>query len=165
MVKKYYKYYFKHSQLNDAVCRMKNVLMNWRIQDRLAQQYVVYSVQNSDLFIEMKLRRTSATIVTLWSQCSYLWSNSGKSIGPMRRTVCWVSGRTISVLQTMHRPLFTARRNARIASAVLATAILSVCPSVRPSIRPSVRLPHAGIVSKRRHVVRCSLHCRIAKCV
>ena len=29
------------------------------------------------------------------------------------------------------RPLFTARRNARIASAVLATAI----PSVRPSVR------------------------------
>jgi len=36
--------------------------------------------------------------------------------------------------------LFTARRNARIASAVLATAIPSVSPSVRPS--------HAGIVSK-----------------
>jgi len=33
----------------------------------------------------------------------------------------------------------------------------SVCLSVRPS--------HAGIVSKRRHVARCSLHCRIAKCV
>ena len=57
--------------------------------------------------------------------------------------------------------LFTARRNARIASAVLATAIPSVCPSVRPS----VCLPHAGIVSKRLHVARCSLHCQIAKCV
>jgi len=53
--------------------------------------------------------------------------------------------------------VFTARRNARIPSAVLATAIPSVCPSVRPS--------HAGIVSKRRHVARCSLDCRIAKCV
>jgi len=53
------------------------------------------------------------------------------------------------------------RRNARIASAVLATAIPSVCPYVRPS----VCLSHAGIVSKRRHVARCSLHCRIAKCV
>jgi len=49
--------------------------------------------------------------------------------------------------------LFTARRNARIASAVLAIAI----PSVRPS--------HAGIVLKRRHVARCSLHGQIAKCV
>jgi len=50
---------------------------------------------------------------------------------------------------------FTPRRNARIASAVPATAI----PSVRPS--------HAGIVSKRRHVAlaRCSLHSQIAKCV
>ena len=49
--------------------------------------------------------------------------------------------------------VFTARRNARIASAVLATAIPSVC------------LSHAGIVSKRLHVARCSLHCWIAKCV
>ena len=56
--------------------------------------------------------------------------------------------------------IFTARcnaRNARIASAVLATAIPSVCLSVH--------LSHAGTVSKRRHVARCSLHCQIAKCV
>ena len=33
----------------------------------------------------------------------------------------------------------------------------SVCLSVCPS--------HAGIVSKRRHVARCSFHCQIAKCV
>jgi len=33
----------------------------------------------------------------------------------------------------------------------------SVCLSVRPS--------HADIVSRRRHIVRCSLHCQIAKCV
>jgi len=49
----------------------------------------------------------------------------------------------------------------KIASAVLATAI----PSVRPSVRPSVCLSHAGIVSKRRHVARCSFHRWIAKCV
>jgi len=36
--------------------------------------------------------------------------------------------------------VFTARRNARIARAVLATAIPSVCTSVRPS----VCLSHAG---------------------
>jgi len=29
----------------------------------------------------------------------------------------------------------------------------------------SVCLTQAGIVSKRRHVARCSLHCQIAKCV
>ena len=51
--------------------------------------------------------------------------------------------------------IFTARRNARIASAVLATAIPSVCPSVR--------LSHAGIVSKRRHIARCSLYCQIER--
>jgi len=60
---------------------------------------------------------------------------------------------------------FYSARNARIASAVLPTAIPSVCPSVCLSVRPSVRLSHAGIVSKRRHVARCSLHCWIAKCV
>jgi len=52
---------------------------------------------------------------------------------------------------------FYSPRNARIASAVLATAIPSVCLSVRRS--------HAGIVSKRRHVARCSFHHWIAKCV
>jgi len=46
---------------------------------------------------------------------------------------------------------FTARRNARIASAVLAIAILLVCPSVCLSVL-SVWLSHAGIVSKRLHV-------------
>jgi len=33
-------------------------------------------------------------------------------------------------------------------------------PSVSLSVRLSVRLSHAGIVSKRRHVARCSLHCQ-----
>jgi len=37
----------------------------------------------------------------------------------------------------------------------------SVCLSVRLSVCPS----HARIVSKRRHVARCSLHGQIAKCV
>jgi len=44
---------------------------------------------------------------------------------------------------------FTARRNGCIASAVLATAIPSVC------------LSHAGIVSKRLHVARCI--CTVSK--
>ena len=47
--------------------------------------------------------------------------------------------------------LFTARRNARIASAVLAIAI--------PSVRLSVR--HTPLLSRRRQVARCSLHCLI----
>ena len=52
---------------------------------------------------------------------------------------------TIHLLLAYSDAIFTARRNARIASAVLAMAIPSVCPSVCPS----VRLSHAGIVSKR----------------
>jgi len=35
----------------------------------------------------------------------------------------------------------------------------------RLSVRPSIRLSDAGIVSKRRHIAWCSLHCQIAKCV
>jgi len=57
--------------------------------------------------------------------------------------------------------VFYSARNARIASAVLAMAI----PSVRPSVRLSVRPSHVGIVSKRRHVARCSFHLWIAKSV
>ena len=60
---------------------------------------------------------------------------------------------------------FYSARNARIASAVLATAIPSVRPSVRLSVCLSVRPSHAGIASKRRHVARCSLHRWIAKSV
>jgi len=41
----------------------------------------------------------------------------------------------------------------------------SVCLSVRLSVPPAVRPSQAGIVSKRRHVAWCSLHCRIAKCI
>jgi len=37
--------------------------------------------------------------------------------------------------------------------------------SVRLSLRLSVCLSHAGIVSKQRHVARCSVHCQVAKCV
>ena len=50
--------------------------------------------------------------------------------------------------------VFTARRNARIPSAVLATAIPSVCLSVRQSVCPSICSSHAGNVSQRRHVAR-----------
>ena len=50
---------------------------------------------------------------------------------------------------------FTARHNARIASAVLAMAISSVCLSACPSVRPSVC--HTSVL--------CQNDCRIAKCV
>jgi len=42
---------------------------------------------------------------------------------------------------------------------------ISVHPSVCLSVRPSVCLSHAGIVSKRRHIARSSLHRWITKCV
>jgi len=51
-----------------------------------------------------------------------------------------------------HFSRFYTRRNARIASAVLATAIPSVCLSARLSLR----LSHAGIFSKQLHVGQCS---------
>jgi len=63
----------------------------------------------------------------------------------------------ITSCNNSHKFNFYSARNARIASAVLATAIPSVCLSVRLSVCPSVRPSHAGIVSKRRHVARCSL--------
>jgi len=62
-----------------------------------------------------------------------------------------------TLLLQSSRTIFKARRNARIASVVLATAIPSVCPSVRLS----VCLSHAGIVSKRLHVA-CAV-CTVKK--
>ena len=53
---------------------------------------------------------------------------------------------------------FTACRNARIASTVLAIAIPSVCPSICSSVTRRYCV-------KQLHVARCSLHCQIAKCV
>ena len=68
----------------------------------------------------------------------------------------------VTLKETCKTVHFYSARNAHIAStAVLATAI----PSVHLSFRPSVCPLHAGIVSKRRHVARCSLHCWIAKCI
>jgi len=58
--------------------------------------------------------------------------------------------------------VFTARRNARIASAVLATAIPSICPSVCLSVRLSVTRWYCVKTTARS---TGSLHCRIAKCV
>ena len=55
--------------------------------------------------------------------------------------------------------LCTARRNARIVSAVLATAI----PSVRLSVCQSVTRRYCVKTTAR--IARCSLHCQIAKCV
>jgi len=49
-------------------------------------------------------------------------------------------------------------RNARIASAVLAMAFLSVCPSVRLSVT-------CRYCVKTTAIAWCSLHCQIAKCV
>ena len=77
---------------------------------------------------------------------------------PSRSHVGWPAYQVSTM--SLHWFCYSAR-NARIVSAVLATAIPSVCLSVHPSVRPS----HAGIVSKRRHVVGCSLHHWIAKCV
>jgi len=50
-------------------------------------------------------------------------------------------------------------------AAVLPLQALYYLRQFRPSVRPSICLSHAGIVSKRLHVARCSLHCQIAKCV
>jgi len=57
---------------------------------------------------------------------------------------------------SIRRTAFIARR---FASAVLATAIPSVCPSVRPSVR------HTPVLCQTTACSTCSLHCQIAKCV
>ena len=60
------------------------------------------------------------------------------------------ASRFYSALQCSHRKRCTSYSN---------SIRLSLCVSVRLSVT------YARIVSKRRHVARCSLHCWIAKCV
>jgi len=50
-------------------------------------------------------------------------------------------------------------------AAMLAFQALYYIDSYGNSVCVSVRLSHAGIVSKRRHVARCSFHRWMAKCV
>jgi len=54
--------------------------------------------------------------------------------------VAWVRKRQLILVSRFRHLVITAPRNARIASAVLATAIPSVRPSVCPSVRLSARL-------------------------
>ena len=67
--------------------------------------------------------------------------------------------KTTTLFQTLIQLIFTARRNARIASALPAIAFPSVCPSVPPSVTRR----YCAKTTER--VARCSLYCQIAKCV
>ena len=117
-----------------------------------------FYADNKDL--GMALISSGAAKILLFSTAAYQVFNKHKVCCCSARP--WIASLPIFRYTTAVDVIFTARRNARIASAILATAIPSVCHlSVCLSVCPS----HAGIVSKRRHVARCSLHCRIAKCV
>ena len=56
-------------------------------------------------------------------------------------------------------PFYSATALLAMQSAVLATAIPSICLSVRPS----VRLSHASTLSRRINVESRGLHCELAK--
>ena len=142
-------------------------------------QYMVYISMVVDHRLTDRVRRFLLALDMNTARC---WSEIEKSSNPTRilRLVCgWnfskffnvgkraslcqhslLDGKFDCLAVIPACDIFTARCNARIASAVLCygnSVCLSVCPSVRWT--------QAGIVSKRRHVARCSLHCQIAKCV
>ena len=73
----------------------------------------------------------------------------------MEARIEWNRKQNVQFVHNLVNTILLANVNSRIASPVLAIAIPSVCLSVPPS--------HAGIMSKRRHVARCSLHCQIAQ--
>jgi len=54
--------------------------------------------------------------------------------------------------------IFTARRNARVASAVLAMVISSVCPSV--SVRPYLHMPVLCQNDCTQHGAVCTVRCQ-----
>ena len=108
--------------------------------------------------------RVPLTVNHILVECAHLWDIGAKYL--VVSSICELceSVDDRMVIDFIKETHFYSARNC-IASAVLATAIPSVCPSVCLSVCLSVRLSHAGIVSKRRHVARCSLHRWIAKCV
>ena len=108
--------------------------------------------------IELKMRQCTVSLKDKIVINNVFNSNCHCSDSKISQQYCPLTFTTCLMKNNSH---FYSARNARIASAVLATAI----PSVRLSVRLSVRPSHAGIVSKRRHVARCSLHRWIAKCV
>ena len=94
---------------------------------------------------------TSVASERLFSSASHVFTDRLNRLAPKKADMLLFIKHSLPLIS------FYSACNARIASAVLATAI----PSVRLSVCPS----HAGIVSKRRHVAWCSLHRWIAKCV
>jgi len=80
---------------------------------------------------------------------------------------CHCRNRHRGKLQNLSRPSVLFESSRFFYSARNGTQCLHCkrCISYSNSVRLSVHPSYAGIVSKRRHVARCSLHCWIAKCV
>jgi len=101
------------------------------------------------------LYSTSAVFLWNWFSNNCLWFDSISFL-------C----ETKVLLWLYSAPLCShCKRCTSYGNSVCLSVCLFVCPSVHLSVSPSARPSHAGIASKRQHVARCSLHCRLAKCV
>ena len=130
----------KTTRSSDARWRGKKntVIIEWTSQTQAVLMYrLLTSAQVSSHF-----RTACASYITHLLLHSTYHILSTKCVGSRLR---WVDVAFLQRAQCSHCKRCISYSN---------SVCLSVCLSVRLSVRPS----HAGIVSKRRHVARCSLH-------
>ena len=141
---------------------MFNGRRRWPVPVRCRRKKFTFAISSPDEFLSASSRIMCFIYASRLLLYAVLYVRENKSYKNMNKNsvLCCIFSRSSERITHFNLQVFfisTTRRNARIASAVLATAIPSVCPPVRLS----VRLSHASIASKRRHVARCSLHCQI----
>jgi len=98
--------------------------------------------------VESHCSSLDSVLAVMHASCRRQTHFTGESIQALKRgtALCHRESTFYSVPQCSHCKRRTSYGN---------SVCLSVCPSIR----------HMPVLSKRRHVARCSLHCQIAKCV
>jgi len=101
----------------------------------------------------------------LQSKIAWLVSNCKQIKQWIISNGCWLSRK--SMINTLHSSPINISMSSTVNVLLLKTSKVKKIhySAVLATAIPSARLSHTGIVSKRRHVARCSLHCWIAKCV
>ena len=115
----------------------------------------------------------SAGCTSMYGSCTRPWTRTACVHGPYTKPIEFATFSQTFVITSVNKTklYFASHRKFTKYHGFLQRAQLhckrciSYGNSVRLSVCLSVRLSDAGIVSKRRHVARCSFHRWIAKCV
>ena len=112
---------------------------------KVKRMYISSSISKA---VESHCSSLDSVLAVMHASCRRQTHFTGESIQALKRgtALCHRESTFYSVPQCSHCKRRTSYGN---------SVCLSVCPSIR----------HMPVLSKRRHVARCSLHCQIAKCV